>query len=200
MRKGLFMLIMVFCSLTVTIVAQEVEARLQEARQAYNAGNLDVARTALQQAMNEVDLAIGREVLKVLPATMGDMPAQTPSDEVASAAMGYAGLYVQRTYGQETAPSVSLQVLADSPMLAGVNALLALPILSGDANQKRVRVGNYRAVLQKSPREDGPPDWDLQVPFGSSLMTLSFKGIDEEGRVLELANTVPVDQVARLIR
>jgi len=182
------------------IMAQTVEARLDEAQAAYRSGDLEGARFALQQAMNEVDLAIGREVLGILPDQLGNMPKVDAGDNVASASMGFAGLYVKRQYRSDGPASADLQILADSPLLAGINAILALPFITGDANQKRIRVANYRALMQRSEDSNGTVSWDIQVPFGSSLMTLQIKGIDNENDVVAMANTIPVDQVARLIQ
>lgn len=180
--------------------SQDVEARLQEARSAYGSGNLEATRFALQQAINEVDVAIGKEVLAVLPAKMGNMGYSENDDQVASAAMGFAGLYVKRLYQDPDVSRMELQILADSPLLAGVNAILALPAFVSDANQKRIRVGNYRALLQKSEDSNGVISWDVQVPFGSSLMTINVNGIDNENTVVSMVNTIPIDQVSRLIQ
>jgi hypothetical protein len=101
--------------------SQNVESALEEAQTAYKSGNLEAARFALQQAMNEVDLAIGREVLALFPDQLGPMPKADTEDQVASASMGFAGLYVQRAYrSSDGGASAELQVLADSPLLAGI--------------------------------------------------------------------------------
>jgi hypothetical protein len=180
--------------------SQNVESALDEAQTAYKSGNLEAARFALQQAMNEVDLAIGREVLALLPDQLGSMPKADTEDQVASASMGFAGLFVQRVYRSGEGVSAELQVLADSPLLAGINAILALPSFVSDSDQKRIRVANYRALLQRNEDSTGAVSWDIQVPFGSSLMTLHVNGIEDENAVVTMANTIPVDQVARLIQ
>lgn len=193
--------------LTVTLLAvlfnpgfaQEVDRRLGEARAAYEAGNLEAARFALQQALNDIDLAIGQEILAVLPDRLGDMGAAAAEDQVSSAGMGYAGLFLSRTYTNNGDASVNLQLVADSPLLAGINTILALPMIAADSNQKRIRVGGYRALLQKNEGQDGRVSYDVQIPFGSSLMTLEFKGVEDEGAVTSMAGTIPVDQVSRLI-
>lgn len=201
MKTGLYFLFVGFIWMCSTAAsAQKVEPKLDEAQAAYRAGNLEATRFALQQAMNEIDLAIGREVLGLLPASMGQIPMVEADDQVGSAGMGFAGLYVHRYYRSDGDSSADLQILADSPLLAGINAILALPSFVSDANQKRIRVGNYRSLLQKSEDSSGHVTWDIQVPFGSSLLTLQVKGLDSEQAVIDMANTIPVDQVARLIQ
>jgi hypothetical protein len=200
--KNLFLLLIALLAtgLTCFVAAQDVDKRLDEAQSAYNAGNLEAARFALQQAMNEVDLAIGREILKLMPSKMGNLGYKESDDQVGSASMGYAGLYVNRSYTSDENASVNVQVIADSPLLAGINTILSLPLFGNDPNQKRIRVGNYRSLLQKSEGSDGQVSWDIQVPFGSSLLTINYKGIPEENAVVEMANTLPVEQISRLVQ
>jgi hypothetical protein len=200
-RLAIFLFVIICISTGRFSIAQDVNKHLDEARSAYGAGQLDAARFALQQAMNEVDLAIGKEILKVLPTRLGQSPAIEAEDNVTFATGGYAGLFLSRNYRTDGGSSVSLQIIGDSPMLAGINAILSLPLIgAGDPNQKRIRVGNYRALMQKSTSDEGAVSWNIQVPFGSSLMTLQYQGINEEKAVTDMANTIPVDQVARLLQ
>ena len=195
-------LTIIFCSflLTNSASAQEVEKNLNDARSAYNSGDLEAARFALQQAMYELDLAIGREILKLLPAQLGMLSFNETDDEVGSANMGFIGLHLSRTYQNDDKQTAQLQIIADSPLLAGINAILAMPVIGRDPNQKRIRVDGYRGLLQKSESSDGITSWDMQIPFGSSLLTVSFKDIEEESTVMDMANTIPIQQIARLIQ
>lgn len=193
-------LIIVSTTNVKNVSAQEVEQRLNEAQSAYQGGDLEAARFALQQAMNEVDLAIGREVLQLLPSKMGDIGYDESDDQVGSAAMGFAGLYVNRTYKADENTSVNVQIIADSPLLAGINTILSLPFLGSDSNQKRIRVGNYRSLLEKNEGSEGMVSYDIQVPFGSSLLTLNYQGINDENTVVDMANSLPVDQISKLLQ
>lgn len=192
----------IFCSflLTNAASAQDVEKNLSEARTAYSAGDLEAARFALQQAMYELDLAIGREILNLLPAQLGILSFNKTDDEVGSANMGFIGLHLSRTYQNDEQQSAQLQIIADSPLLAGINAILAMPVIGRDPNQKRIRVDGYRGLLQKSENAQGDVSWDMQLPFGSSLLTVNFHGISEENAIMEMANTIPIQQIARLIQ
>lgn len=202
MKKNLITVIFALLLLPATAsFAQDIEKSLNEAKAAYSSGRLEEARFALQQAMNEIDLALAREILKLLPASMANLPFTDEDETAGSAAIGFASLFVSRTYRAAETPSVNLQIIADSPMLAGINAILALPVIGrGDPNSKRVRLGSYRGLLNRSQNEDGAVSWDLQIPFGSSLLTMSVKGINEENKVMEMANSIAVDKIARLLQ
>ncbi|MFO7977169.1 MAG: hypothetical protein R6U64_00800, partial [Bacteroidales bacterium] len=96
--------------------------------------------------------------------------------------------------------SATLQVMADSPMLAGLNAILALPMIGSDPDNKRIRLAGYRGLLQKQEDETGMVTWDLQVPFGASLLSINFQGINDEKKIMEMANTIAVDQIADMLQ
>ncbi len=191
---------LIFLGLFVaTLSAQEVSKQLNEAGSAYDAGNLQETRMALQQAIHELDMAIGKDILDALPGTMHNMPIDQENDNVSSA--GDIGLFVSRRYAvPEKDHSISIEIIGDSPMISGVNALLSMPVFIGDKNQKKVRLGSRRALLQKNDTQDELNSWDLQIPMGSTLLTFSLRGDMDEKTVTDLAATLPLDQIERLTR
>jgi hypothetical protein len=179
------------------IQAQNVSGQLNEAKSAYNSGDLHSARFALQQALNELDIAIGAEILKLLPTKMADMPYSETDDNVTATTMGFTGIFVSRSYHLDESKHASLQIISDSPLLGSLSAILALPVFGADPNQKRVRIGGYRGLLQKSEGSTGEVSWDLQLPVGSTLLTFNVVGVSDEKAVTDMANTIPVEQISR---
>ena len=197
MKKLSSVLVLVLFS-GISLLAQDVEARLTAAKSAYQSGNLEGARFELQEALNEINQVIGKEILGLLPTEMGTMPVNMEGDEVTGTAVGYAGLYVTREYAGE-GQHASVMIVSDSPMLAGINTLLAMPaFVSSDENQKRVKVDNYKALLTRDTSDEGVTSYDIQVPANNLLLTFSCTGIDDENEVVGLANTIPMDQVIKL--
>jgi hypothetical protein len=176
--------------------AQDVNAQLNEAQSAYKSGELQNTRFALQQALNEIDRAIGAEIIKMLPENMGSMAFVEAEDNITATSMGFAGLFVSRSYMADNT-NASVQIMSDAPFLAGVNALLALPAFASDPNQKRIRIGSYRALMQKSQDDSGKVSWDVQIPVSSTLITFHCSGVDSEQAVTDMANTIPVEQIAK---
>jgi hypothetical protein len=199
--KKISTLILIACTAFFRLSAQDVNSQLGEARKYYGNGDLQSARFALQQTMHEIDLAIGREILKLLPQKMGEMPAVETSDEYNATSLGYAGIFVNRYYGDREEKHASIQLITDSPLLTGINAILSLPMIGiGDPNQKRIRIGSYQGLMQKSTDESGIVSWDVQIPFSSSLLTFQCVGIDDEKTVTNMANTIPLDAMAKLVQ
>ncbi len=195
--KNSVKLIIVLCLMASGLYAQDVNGQLNTAKSAYGSGDLQGARFALQQALNELNIAIGAEILKLLPTNMEDMTYIEEEDNVTATTAGFTGIYVSRTYQFDENKHASLQIISDSPLLSGISALLALPVFGADPNQKRVRIGGYRGLLQKSENSTGEISWDLQLPVGSTLLTFQVEGIEQEKTVTDMASTIPVDQISR---
>lgn len=198
--KKLIVLISSVCLVLASGYAQDVSGRLDEAGSSYKGGDLQGTRFALQQALNEIDLAIGAEILKMLPDKMGNMSAIEGDENYSAASMGYAGLFVSRSYKQDDLINSSIQIIADSPLLSGLNALLAIPMFASDPNQKRIRVSGYRALLNRNQSDDGKVSWEVQIPVRSTLITFQCSGIEAEKTVTDMAATIPVEQIAKFLQ
>jgi hypothetical protein len=186
-------------SLIATIsFAQEFSSSLSEARSSYKSGNLDDARFAIEQALHTLDQEIGKEILKVLPTILQGAEYKSEEDNVVGTNLGFAGLFVDRNYYMDT-KSATIQVIGDSPLMAGLNTLLALPnfVTSGDSDQKRIKVDGYKALLTKNTRSDGIDSYSLQIPANTTLITLECLGYSE-AQVTSMANEIPVSQVVKL--
>lgn len=193
-------LILAFSVLTFTLSAQDFSKNLATAKSSYASGDLENSRFAMQQMMTEIDLAIGREVLKLLPAKLETMAANTKSDNV-TANTGITGVLIHRDYG--TGEKISnIDVMGNSPLVASLNAILQLPFManSGDGTQKIIKVEGYKGILQKTvDSETSKTDYTLQIPINSSLLTLVVPN-STEADVIKMANTIPVAQIAKMVQ
>jgi hypothetical protein len=199
MKKILFAFTIILAlSSGIRVYSQDIQANLDAARSAYQSGDLENARFSLQEALNMINQAIGQEILGMLPASVGGMAKTQDGDNVTGTGMGFAGLYVNRSYTGEN-KNASIEIIGDSPMMAGINALLAMPtFMSSDPNQKRIKVSNYKALLTKSADDQGVNTYEMQLPFSSSLLTFRCTGVQNENEVVGMINTLPVDKIAKL--
>jgi hypothetical protein len=180
--------------------AQDFSKNMATAKSSYSDGKLEDARFAMQQMINDLDLAIGKEILKLLPAKMDAMAANVKTDNV-TANTGLAGVLIHRDYG--TGEKIcNLDIMGNSPMVASLNAILSLPFIgnSGDGTQKVVRVEGYKGVLQKTvDTETNKTDYTLQVPINATLLTFAMPN-STEGDIVRLANTIPMQQIAKMVQ
>ena len=185
-------------SVCTVVMAQDFDKSLASAKSSYSSGNLEDARYNLENALREVDAAIGREVMKVLPTTLGTLAYNVKDDNVSGMSASFAGLYVHRTYGTAEDKNANIDIVSDSPMLAGINAILAMPMVmnSGDGSQKVIKVQGYKSLLNRQADETGKvTGYDVQTPFGNSMLTLHYNGTITEAEIVKLANSIPLEKI-----
>jgi hypothetical protein len=183
-----------------TLSAQDFSKNLATAKSAYAGGKLEEARFAMQQMMNDIDVVVGKEIVKLLPMKMDAMNANVKSDNV-TANTGLAGVVIHRDYGTGE-QTCNIDIMGNSPMVATINAFLSLPFMgnSGDGTQKVVKIAGYKGMLQKSvDTETNKTDYTLQVPIRSTLLTLAVPN-STEADIMRLANTIPVQEIAKLVQ
>jgi hypothetical protein len=184
--------------LCTVVMAQEFDKSLASAKSAYSSGNLEDARFNLENALREVDVAIGKEVMKVLPTTLGTLSYNSKEDNVTGMSASFAGLYVHRTYGTAQDKNAYIDIVSDSPMMAGISAILSMPMImnSGDSNQKVIKVQGYKTLLTKQADENGQvTGYEVQTPFGNSMLTLHYSGNITEAEITKLANSIPIEKI-----
>jgi hypothetical protein len=199
MKTRIFFIILI-TSFATAGVSQDFSKNISSARASYEGGNLEDARFAMQQVLNDLDMAIGKEVLKLLPAKMASHNANSANDNV-TANTGLMGVMIHRDYGTEER-KIELDLMSNSPMVASINAILSIPFIgnSGDGTQKIIKVDGYKGMLQKSVDEETKrTDYTLQVPVGSTLLTLEAPNTTEE-EVIRMANSIPLSQITKMVQ
>ncbi|HEX2606727.1 MAG TPA: hypothetical protein VHK91_05075 [Flavisolibacter sp.] len=197
-----------FLSFLVIIAAQaqnDFKKQLGDARTAYAAGKLDDSRFAMQQMLYELDMITGKEVLKLLPAKMNEQAAVAKLDNV-SGASGFTGVIIHREWGKESKYSdtaanhnIEMEVISNSPMIAAVNGLLSLPLIGNTGDNKVVKIAGYKALVTRVDQGDNKYNYDLQLPLNNSLITLKAPGLTQD-QVIKLANTIPVQEIAKMLQ
>ena len=196
-----FITLIAVIGFATTSFAQDFAKAMTTAKTAYNAGKLEETHFALQQAMQEVDLIVGKEVLKLLPPKIDVMEPIAREDNVASN-VGYVGATIHRAY-EKAGRKADISIISNSPLVAMMNTVLNTPMLGGmmsDGKTKTVKVQGYKARLEKQPGSTNDKnDYELQIPLGSALIT--FKVDDcTDSQMMAFADTIPLQQIAKLIQ
>ncbi|WP_207429255.1 hypothetical protein [Pedobacter sp. SYSU D00535] len=195
--KKTFLLIGCFLALT-TAKAQDFNKHLSTARTSYSSNKLSEARFAMQQMLQELDIMAGKEILKLLPAKLEALNSVTSNDNV-SGASGFAGIVIHREYGAGE-KKASIDIIGNSPLMASVNAILALPFVGAGGNQKVIKLEGYKALLEKSvDSETNKESYEIKLPLNSSLLTLKADGVTEE-EIKKFAAGVPVAQLVKALQ
>ncbi len=196
-KYSIFISILFF---TVSVNAQDFSKDIADAKSSYSAGKLADAHFSLEQAIQEIDMIVGKEVLKLLPAKMNDQAAVEKDDQV-TANVGFVGATVHRSYGDTTGSQV--EIISNSPLIASLNSFLNMPLVGGmmrNSTTKVVKIQGYKSRLEKQgDNQNGKPNYQLQIPFKSALITITANGMDENA-VMSFANSIPLDKIAALIQ
>ena len=180
--------------------AQNFSKQASVAKTAYASGKLEDSRFALQQMLNEVDIVVGKEVLKLLPTKIETSASNITHDNV-SGATGFIGVLIHRDYGS-TDKMINVDLINNSPLITSLSAILSLPLIgiASDGNQKRIKVSGYKGLLQKQVNSDtNRTDYELQLPFGSTLLTVKANNVTE-AQILAYANSIQVADIAKILQ
>lgn len=180
-------------------MAQDFDKNVATAKSAYSSGDLENTRFALEQALHELDIVIGKEILKQLPTKLGAVSYNEKEDNVTGGSGIGTGLFVHRSFGQYP-NSGKIDVINNSPLITSINAILAIPFIgnSGDGTQKVVKIQGYKAVLNRNANEEtGKTGYTLQVPMNNTLFTLEMDDTNEN-EIQSLANAIPLNKIAQM--
>ena len=197
MKRYLIIIPVLF--LSIAVQAQDFTKDIADAKSSYSSGNLADAHFSMEQAIQEIDMIVGKEVLKLLPDKMNEAAIVADQDQV-TANIGFVGATVHRSYGTTGS---QVEIISNSPLIASLNAFLNMPLVGGmmrNSTTKMVKIQGYKSRLEKQgDNENGKPNYQLQIPFKSALITITANGMDENG-VIAFANTIPLDKISALIQ
>ncbi|MEP6467004.1 MAG: hypothetical protein ABJB05_11900 [Parafilimonas sp.] len=194
-----YLIILISMFITTAVLSQDFKTDIATAKTSYASGNLEDAHFALQQAMQEIDIIIGKQVISLLPANMGNFSANTKDDNVMSN-VGFMGSTIHRTWGQND--SVDVSIIGNSPLISTLNVFLNTPLLGGmmsNGNNKIIKVQGYKGQITKSDEGNGESNYTIQIPMGSSLLTFTAKNTTDT-QITTMANTLPLQQIAKLLK
>ena len=198
MRKIFIIILSVF--MPAVVLAQNFDKHLATAKSSYSSGKLEDSRFAMEQMMQELDITIGKEVLKLLPSKLDNLNANAASDNV-TGMTGFLGVNIHRDYGTGDKKAV-VDMITNSPLVASINTILSIPFVgnSADGNQKRVKIDGYKGLLQKNVNsENQKVNYELQMPFSSTLLTFRMDNADE-AEVLKMAAQIPIAEIAKMLQ
>lgn len=187
-------LTLISLALACTVNAQDFNKNIEAARQAYSSGNLESSRFAMQQVLQEIDLISGKETLKILPTTLGNLDLKVADDQVNSGS-GFAGAVIHRAY-QTRDVTATMEIISNSPLIGSINAILSIPFIGTGSNgdRKVIKIDGYKALIQKDSGT-GKVSYDIQIPLASTLITLRTENYTDD--IVKLANSIPVALIAQ---
>lgn len=198
-KLALFSLAVLFC-LPLTGQGQ-AETFIKEAQDFLTKKEYKQAILSLQDAINDINLTLAKQVAESLPAEINGLKAEGEA-EVSNAGMGMigGGMQIIKRYRNETKPEndAEVQILANSPMLATLNMYLTNPGMLGQGH-KSVRIGTNRAIAKTDIQDDGNGNktrsTEIQVPLGQTLITIRANGFATEQDEIAFAAKLELEKI-----
>lgn len=200
MKRIIFFVFIALIGLSAAGQSQ-AETFIKEAQDFLAKKEYKQAQLSLQDAINDINLLVARQVAGLLPGEINGLKADGDG-EVSVAGMGMmgGGMQIIKRYRNETKPEndAEVQVIANSPMLATMNMYLTNPGMLG-SEYKSVRVGAIRAI-SKTDLQDGDNDTkirstEIQIPMGQTMITIQANGFATEQDELSFANKLDLEKI-----
>ncbi|HTD40360.1 MAG TPA: hypothetical protein VK671_07060 [Mucilaginibacter sp.] len=177
----------------------DVKAQMAEAETAHAAKNYSDARYSLQQALMGVELQLGRQILKSLPASADALPVDTLQDVVMSTQWGWSNLSIHRVW--KKADKQLTITIGNAGIYAGLAALYftnAGMVEANGAKQnfKQVRVKGNKGIIQY----ENSTGYTLIVSLGqSSMIVWECINFANEQEVMSTANAFDIDGIKKML-
>ena len=177
----------------------DVLQQITDAEGAHKTARYSDARYSIQQALVGVEIQIGRMVLKSLPATADNLPADTTQDKVMSTSYGWNNLTMQRIYSDKKDKQLTITI-GNNILYAGmVDMYFNNTYVQANANSqniKQTRVKGYKAIIQF----DENKGYNLIVPLGqSSMIVWDCVNFADENEVMNTAGSFDIDGIKKML-
>jgi hypothetical protein len=177
------------------------------ARTSYAKPDLEDTRYNLMLALQQLDMKVGEEILKILPDKMDSLVAQKKNDNIMANSAGWIGTTIHREYGVTYNNKVDVDIVSNSPMVASLNAWLNNPMFAQMGGRKAMKVdgykGSYTFEISESTDAAGnaikTPRSEMQIPIFSSLVTVKCDNMKEDDFV-KMLNTLPISKIAEMLK
>ncbi len=196
---------------SMSLFAQgQAETYINEALSNVKTKQYKAAQLSLQDAINEINSYIAQEVLAQLPAEIGGLKAQVNDDQSNSASMAFmgGGTTITRKYeGTDSRLNAEVNIMANSPLVGSLTALMGNPMMNNSANQKSIRVGTRRGTLTKdidteydnNGAEKQVTNYELQVILGQTLVTVKGRGFATEQAFTAFYQKIDFEKIAKTL-
>ena len=172
----------------------DVVDSINEGMEFYKSGEYAEATSSLNYAVQLIQQKKGDALAGLLPEALDGWAAEEVKSEVAGAAMFGGGITAERRYTKGSS-YITIQVVADSPMLQGVMMMFSNPMFATADGGKMERIGRQKAIVKYSPADKSG---DLQMVVKNRfLVTVEGSDISRD-EMLEYAGAIDLKKMADL--
>jgi len=171
----------------------DVNAQIDDASKSFANEDFSASKFAIKQALQGIELEMGKEVLKSLPENVDGLPAQNDEDRVTSSGAGFVGLYIERRY-EKGNKELDVVVANNSAWISAVNMYLHNTgySTSQDEQYKQIQFQDNEGVVEFSESSG----YKLSVPFGqTSILVIQGINYENENSFMNACNEIKIDDI-----
>ena len=179
--------------------ADEIAARIKEALQHYENGELGEAVSVLNYAISQIQEKKTLVLKETLPAPLPGWKAEEPSGDQVPMAFFGAGVTVSRHYYSEAGEkSVDIEIISDSPLLQSMLSFITNPaLLAAQPGVKLLRINEHQAVQKFNSRDK---EGEISIVIRSSMLVkVRGTGLDKIDEVLLYAKAIDYNALAKYV-
>ena len=168
--------------LAAPALADDITEAMEQARKAYQSGDLTNAKQSLDLASQLIGQKNAEAFAALLPNALPGWKAEKPQTTAIGASVA------SRNYQNAKGDNVEVQITGDSAMVAQIAAFLSNPALAG-AMGKLVRVGNQRGIQDN--------DGNIKMVVANKIM-VSVEGSADAAAKLAYAQAIDIAKLTKL--
>jgi hypothetical protein len=177
----------VLASATATRAADDILDAIDQARKAYQSGDLGNAKQSLDLASQLIGQKNAESFATLLPAPLAGWKAEKVQT-TAVGQVGFGASVASRSYTSAKGESIEVQITGDSAMVTQFATLLGNPQIAG-AMGKIVRVGSQRAIQTA--------DGDVNMVVANTFL-VTINGSGAAADKLAYAQAVDVAKLSKM--
>jgi len=132
------------------VYADDITDSISEALDAYNDGEYSAAVESLNYASQLINQKKGDNLSTLLPEPLDGWTAKSSQSRAGGAAMFGGGITAERAYVKDN-NNISIEIVADSPMLQGMMVMFSNPMYASSDGGKLEKIKRQKAVVKFNP-------------------------------------------------
>lgn len=185
------------CSIHFGAVADEVEDQIDQAKGLYGEGLYRDALQELQYAIAQIQEKLNDSYVDLLPDPLPGWRAEAAEALTGGMMMMGGGTQLTRDYYQESGGAhVSIQLMADSPMLSAMSMMIANPMMMQvDPGTKPYRAGRSRGMIK---HQQGTRTWEITLMIANRILVIvSGSDLGDKGPVEAYLNALDMAEIEK---
>jgi hypothetical protein len=168
--------------------ADDIADAIDQARKAYQAGDLAAAKQQLDMASQLIGQKNAEALVALLPEPLPGWQGEKPQTQAIGAAMFGGASAANRSYTNAKGDDVEVSITGDSAMLMSLMPMLNNPAMAG-AMGKLIRVGSQRAIQTH--------DGDIMMLVNSKFV-INIRGSADTAAKLAYAKAVDIAKLSKM--